>query len=35
MTWKTLGESLEAAKAIVTERHKLIEHTGLGMDDLL
>lgn len=32
---KDVGESLEAAKAIVTERHKLIEHTGLGMDDLL
>jgi hypothetical protein len=32
---KEVGESLEKARAIVIERHKRIEHTGLGMEDLL
>ncbi len=32
---KEIGESLDAAKAVVAERHNLIEHTGLGMDDLI
>jgi hypothetical protein len=32
---KEIGENLEVARAIVIERHNRIEHTGLGMDDLL
>jgi len=32
---KEIGDSLEAAKSVVMARHNHIEHTGLGMDDLL